>query len=108
MAMRIIVIFVVVLAGWPASSMAESARSLREVFKQVNQSVVVVETKDQPPSTTKVLVAEDMRCRQCRGKCKAEDLRCRSQCAREDGCLAHCNEQLSKCETMCKQIFQCE
>lgn len=44
MAMRIIVIFVVVLAGWPASSMAESARSLREVFKQVNQSVVVVET----------------------------------------------------------------
>lgn len=45
MARCIVVIFVVALAGWlPSLSMAESARSLREVFKQVNQSVVVVET----------------------------------------------------------------
>lgn len=55
-----------------------------------------------------VMVAEDMRCRQCRGKCKTEDLRCRSQCMGEGACLTHCEERLSKCETMCKQIFQCE
>jgi hypothetical protein len=55
-----------------------------------------------------VMVAQDMRCRQCRGKCKAEDLRCRSQCLGEGPCLAHCEERSSKCETMCKQIFQCE
>lgn len=59
-------------------------------------------------STNGVMVAEDMRCLQCRGKCKAEDLRCRSQCAGEGVCLAHCEERLSKCEVMCKQIFQCE
>lgn len=103
-----IVVLIVVLAGWPPSSMAEGARSLREVCKQVNPSVLVVETKDQQPSTTEVLVAEDMRCRQCRGKCTAEDLRCRSQCSGEDSCLAHCNERSSKCEAMCKQIFQCQ
>lgn len=55
-----------------------------------------------------VMVADVMRCPQCRGKCKAEDLRCRSQCAGEGACLANCEERLSKCETMCKQIFQCE
>lgn len=60
------------------------------------------------PSTNGVLVAEGMRCQQCRGKCKAEDLRCRSQCAGESGCLAHCDERSSKCETICKQVFQCQ
>ena len=63
---------------------------------------------EQRPSTNGVMVAEDMRCRQCRGKCKAEDLRCRSQCAGEGPCLADCKERSSKCETMCKQVFQCE
>jgi hypothetical protein len=59
-------------------------------------------------STNGVMVVEDGRCLQCRGKCKAEDLRCRSQCAGEGVCLAHCEERSSKCEAMCKQIFQCE
>jgi hypothetical protein len=63
---------------------------------------------EQRPSTNGVMVAEDMRCRQCRGKCKAEDLRCRSQCAGESGCLAHCEERSSQCEAMCRQIFRCE
>jgi len=63
---------------------------------------------EQRPSTNGLMVAEDMRCRGCRGKCKAENLKCRSQCAGEDACLAHCEEQLSKCETMCQQLFQCE
>lgn len=58
--------------------------------------------------STNGVVAEDMRCRQCRGKCRAEDLRCRSQCAGEAACLAHCEDRSSKCETMRKQIFQCE
>lgn len=66
------------------------------------------DVRDQRPSTNGVMVAEDMRCRQCRGKCKAEDLRCRSQCVGEGICLAHCEERLSKCETMCKQVFRCE
>lgn len=60
------------------------------------------------PSINGVMVVEDMRCRQCRGKCKAEDLRCRSQCVGESACLAQCEERSSKCETMCKQVFQCE
>lgn len=60
------------------------------------------------PSTNRVMVAEDMRCRQCRGKCKAENLRCRSQCVSESPCLADCDERWSKCETSCKQVFQCE
>ncbi|MFO0698262.1 MAG: hypothetical protein U0236_03455 [Nitrospira sp.] len=66
------------------------------------------DVKDQRPSTNGVMVAEDMRCRQCRGKCKAEDPKCRSQCAGESACLAHCEELSSTCEAMCKQIFQCE
>jgi hypothetical protein len=66
------------------------------------------DVNEQRPSINGVVVAEDMRCRQCRGKCKAEDLRCRSQCAGEGACLAHCEERSSKCETMCTQIFQCE
>ena len=61
-----------------------------------------------PPSSNGVLVVEDMRCRQCRGKCKAEDLRCRSQCVGENPCLIQCEERASKCETMCKQFFRCE
>lgn len=64
--------------------------------------------KDQWPSINGVMVAENMRCRQCRGKCKAEDLRCRSQCVSESPCLVDCDERWSKCETMCKQVFQCE
>lgn len=66
------------------------------------------DANEQRLSINGVVVAEDMRCRQCRGKCKAEDLRCRSQCAGVGGCLAHCEERASKCETMCKQIFQCD
>jgi hypothetical protein len=60
------------------------------------------------PSANGVMVAEDMRCRQCRGKCSTENLRCRSQCSGDGVCLAQCEERLSTCETMCKQIFQCE
>jgi hypothetical protein len=62
----------------------------------------------QRPPTNGILVAEDMRCRQCRGKCTAENLRCRSQCSGDSACLAQCEERSSRCETICKQIFQCE
>ena len=34
-----------------------------------------------------VMVAQDMRCRQCHGKCSADSLRCRSQCASDSPCL---------------------
>lgn len=60
---------------------------------------------EQRPSINGVMVAEDMRCRQCRGKCAAEGLRCRSQCAGDSACLVHCEERSSNCEVMCKQIF---
>jgi hypothetical protein len=59
-------------------------------------------------SSNGVMVAEDMRCRQCRGKCAADNLRCRSQCIGDSACLVQCEERSSKCEEMCKQIFQCE
>jgi hypothetical protein len=55
-----------------------------------------------------VIVAEDMRCRQCHGKCSADSLRCRSQCASDSPCLVHCEERTRNCESMCKQIFQCQ
>jgi hypothetical protein len=55
-----------------------------------------------------VLVAEDIRCRQCRGKCAADNLRCRSQCLGNDACLTQCDEQKSTCEASCKQLFSCE
>ena len=55
-----------------------------------------------------VMVAEDMRCRQCRGKCAADSLRCRSQCAGDSTCEIHCQERTEKCEALCKQVFQCE
>lgn len=55
-----------------------------------------------------VMVAEDMRCRQCQGKCSADSLRCRSQCASDSPCLVHCEERTRNCESMCKQIFQCQ
>jgi hypothetical protein len=54
-----------------------------------------------------VMVAEDMRCRQCHGKCSADSLRCRSQCVSDSPCLVHCEERTRNCESMCKQIFQC-
>lgn len=63
---------------------------------------------EQRPSTNGLMVAEDMRCRGCRGKCKADNLRCRSQCVGDDTCLAQCEERSSKCETLCKQLFQCQ
>jgi serine protease Do len=44
MAKYMIVILMVVLAAWPSLAMADGERSLREVFKQVDPSVVVVET----------------------------------------------------------------
>ena len=55
-----------------------------------------------------VMVAEDMRCRQCHGKCSADSLRCRSQCGSDSPCLVHCEERTRNCESMCKQIFQCQ
>ena len=55
-----------------------------------------------------VMVAEDMKCRQCHGKCSADSLRCRSQCASDSPCLVHCEERTRNCESMCKQIFQCQ
>lgn len=39
-----IVILMVVFVGWPSFSMAESPKSLRDVFRHVDPSVVVVET----------------------------------------------------------------
>jgi serine protease Do len=39
-----VVILAVVLAGWPSASMAEGAKSLRDVFRRVDPSVVVVGT----------------------------------------------------------------
>jgi hypothetical protein len=62
----------------------------------------------QPLVTDGVMVAEDMRCRQCRGKCTADNLRCRSQCLGDSACLAQCEERKSTCETTCKQLFSCE
>jgi hypothetical protein len=55
-----------------------------------------------------MLVAEDMRCRQCHGKCTTDSLRCRSQCLNDSACLEHCEERSSKCTAMCKQVFQCQ
>jgi hypothetical protein len=66
------------------------------------------DVNEQRPSISGAMVAEVLRCPQCRGKCKAEELRCRSQCAGEGTCLANCEGRSSKCEAMCKQIFQCE
>lgn len=63
---------------------------------------------DQRPSTNGLMVAEVMQCRQCRGKCAALNLQCRSQCLSDSACLVLCQEQSSQCETTCKQIFQCE
>ena len=65
-------------------------------------------TEPRPSVNDGVMVAEDMRCRQCRGKCAADSLRCRSQCAGNSACLAHCEERTEKCEALCKQLFQCE
>ena len=53
------------------------------------------------PSADGLTVAEDMRCRQCHGKCAADSLRCRSQCAGDSACLAHCQERTEKCEALC-------
>ena len=60
---------------------------------------------DQRQSPNGVMVAEDMRCRQCRGKCTADNLRCRSQCLGDSTCLTQCDEMKSTCETTCKQLF---
>ena len=63
---------------------------------------------ERQPATDRVMVAEDMRCRQCRGKCTADNLRCRSQCLGDSACLAQCDEMKSTCEVTCKQLFSCE
>jgi hypothetical protein len=81
-------------------------RSSHEDETSPGCSIVMINA--QRPPTKRILVAEDMRCQQCRGKCTAENLRCRSQCSGDSACLAQCEERSSKCETMCKQIFQCE
>jgi hypothetical protein len=60
------------------------------------------------PAIIGMMVAEDMRCRQCHGKCDADNLRCRSQCLGDSACLVHCEERSSKCTAMCKQLFQCQ
>jgi hypothetical protein len=62
---------------------------------------------EQQPSTNGLMVAEDMHCRQCHGKCTADTLRCRSQCLNDTACLAHCEERSNRCTAMCKQVFQC-
>jgi len=46
MAKYVIVILMVVLAGWPSFSTADGPKSLRDVFRQVDPSVVVVETNN--------------------------------------------------------------
>ena len=60
------------------------------------------------PDINGMMVAEDMRCRQCHGKCEADSLRCRSQCLSDSACLVHCEERSSKCTAMCKELFQCQ
>jgi len=44
MTRQMVVILAVILAGWPSVSMAEGAKSLRDAFKRVDPSVVVVGT----------------------------------------------------------------
>ena len=66
------------------------------------------ELSEQRPSINGVMVADDMRCRQCRGKCTADNLRCRNQCLGDSACLAQCDEMKSTCETTCKQLLSCE
>jgi hypothetical protein len=73
-----------------------------------DQYVYSAEANGQRPATRGMLAAEDMRCRQCRGKCSADSLRCRSQCLEDSACLSRCEERTSKCEGMCKQVFQCD
>jgi len=67
-----------------------------------------VDVNEQRLLTDGVMVAEDMRCRQCRGKCTADNLRCRSQCLGDEACFAQCDERKSTCEATCKQLFSCE
>ena len=79
----------------------ERAAALKETHTSCNSFA------EQPPSPNGVMVAEDMHCRQCHGKCTADTLRCRSQCLNDTACLAHCEERSSQCTEMCKQVFQC-
>lgn len=66
------------------------------------------DVRESSSTGSSVLMAEDMRCRQCHGKCEADTLRCRSQCLNDTACLAHCEERSTKCAGMCKQLFQCQ
>lgn len=44
MAKYVFVILMMAVAGWPSLSMADGSKSLRDVFRQVDPSVVVIET----------------------------------------------------------------
>lgn len=79
-------------------------------FAQLTQDTAAAETDVGGPSSTGsgVLVVEDMHCRQCHGKCEADNLRCRSQCLNDTTCLDHCEARSTKCTGMCKELFQCQ
>ena len=96
-----------------AQANEEKGTSIKETLTECSTvtSIEYEHTKDindQRLSTNGVMVAEDMRCRQCRGKCTAENLRCRSQCLGDSTCLAQCEERSSTCGATCKQLFSCE
>lgn len=95
-------------AAW-AQQNAEIIVSLEgpsQVIRSVEQCVEGMSA--QRLSHDGVMVAEDMRCRQCRGTCAADNLRCRSRCLGDDACLTQCDEHKSTCEASCKQLFSCE
>lgn len=127
MARCIVVTLMVVLAGCSLLAIGQSMDSVNtsgplreEVIADIKEMFVGCGTFTRPeyrdgddinerrPSANGVMAAEDMRCRQCRGKCMAENVRCRSQCSGDNNCLAQCEERSNTCEVMCRQIFQCE
>lgn len=127
MARRIVVVLMVVLAGYPSLAMGQSMDSINtsgplreEVIADIKEMFVGCGAFARPeyrdgddinehrPPASGVVAAEDMRCRQCRGKCMAESLRCGNQCAGDPDCFERCQERTANCEVMCKRIFRCD
>lgn len=127
MARCIVVVLIVVSASCPSLAIGQSTDSInasgplreegiadiKEMFVGCG-AFVRPEYKDgndinEPrPSANGVMAVEDMRCRQCWGKCKAESLRCGSQCVGDPDCFERCQERTVNCEVMCKRIFRCD
>ena len=93
------------------SSPGEKPAAVQEGFTGCGTSIqsgFQLRSSEQRRPVNDLIVAEDMRCRQCHGKCSADSLRCRSQCASDGSCLVHCEERTRNCESLCKQVFQCQ